>query len=125
MKHKRIVIFGAGAFSHAHLRCLKELGITECILAKNTPWTSQQQHKFASRLFLISFTFDNKPIVTDKIVHIVTPSNTHSELSIYSRLSSKIFIEKPMYFTIKIWILIMLILFDTVYRNDWLAQIQK
>ena len=127
MKHKPIVIFGAGAFSHAHLRCLKELGITECVLAKNTPWTSQQQHKLADAHPLISFTFDNKPDITDKIVHIVTPSNTHAELLYrYSRLSSKIFIEKPsVLYNKDIDFNYANFISNTVYQNDWLAQIQN
>jgi len=121
------VILGAGAFSHAHIRCLIELGITECTIAKNSTWTDEQKHKFAEDHPLMTFTFDNKPDITDKIVHIVTPSNTHAELLYrYSRLSSKIFIEKPsVLYNKDIDFNYANFISNTVYHNDWLAQIQN
>ena len=120
------IILGAGAFSHAHIRCMLELGILKCTIAKHSEWTSEQKNKFTQDHPLMTFTFDNNPDTTDKNVHIVTPSNTHARLLYDNQSSKKIFVEKPS------------VLYNnhddfdyanavnrTIYQNDWLAHIQN
>jgi hypothetical protein len=119
------VIAGAGAFSHAHIRCLLELGITECVLAKKTPWTNAQQHKFIECHPLMLITFNNDPIAEDKNVHIVTPSNTHAQMLKKYADAKTIFVEKPsvLYNTDEDFTIANLVT-RAVYQNDWLAQVQ-
>lgn len=121
------VILGAGAFSHAHIRCLLELGVTECTIAKQSEWTGEQKHKFAEDYPLMAFTFDNSPNAKDKNVHIVTPSNTHAELlNRYNTWAAKIFVEKPsvLYNKPRDFDYANLVT-NTIYQNDWLAQVQN
>jgi len=120
------IILGAGAFSHAHIRCMLELGILKCTIAKHSEWTSEQKNKFIQDYPSMAFTFDNNPDTTDKNVHIVTPSNKHAQLLYRNNQSAKkIFVEKPS------------VLYNnhddfdyanavngTIYQNDWLAQVQ-
>jgi len=120
------IILGAGAFSNAHIRCLVELGIKECVLAKHTAWTGEQKHKFAEDHPLMEFTFTNNPNAKDKNVHIVTPSNTHAELlNRYNTWANKIFVEKPsvIYNKDRDFDYANLVT-RTIYQNDWLSQIQ-
>jgi len=121
------VIVGAGAFSHAHIRCLLELGVTQCIIAKQSEWTSEQKNKFTKDHPLMAFTFDNSPNAKDKNVHIVTPSNKHAELlNRYNTWANKIFVEKPsvLYNKPRDFDYANLVT-GKIYQNDWLAQIQN
>ena len=119
------IIIGAGAFSNVHIRCLVEMGITECVLAKKSAWTNEQKQKFSDSHPLMSIEFDNEPIAQDKNVHIVTPSNTHAQMLTKYADAETIFVEKPsvLYNTHEDFTIANQIK-GSVYQNDWLAQVQ-
>ena len=119
------IILGAGAFSNAHIRCLLELGITECVLAKKSAWTNEQKQKFLDNHPFMSITFNNNPVIQDKNVHVVTPSNTHAQMLKKYSDAKTIFLEKPsvLYNTQQDFTIVNQIT-GSIYQNDWLSQVQ-
>ena len=120
------LLIGAGAFSHAHIRTLNELGITNLELLKNTAWTDEQQDLFIQKYPNNNFLFSNELDSTGKIVHVITPSNTH--LAMLNQLSSanKIFVEKPsVLYNCEQDFVTANSLQNIIYHNDWFANIQN
>lgn len=123
------LIIGAGKFSHAHIRVLQELGVKNIEITKKTHWTDNIKNQFLSRYPNVNFEFSNNIDTENKLVHIVTPSNTHIEILDLCSNAKSIFIEKPS------------VLFDTdddfvkankiykssfkIYQNDWFAMVHK
>tara|TARA_B100000941_G_scaffold290256_1_gene271749 strand:- start:215 stop:1045 length:831 start_codon:yes stop_codon:yes gene_type:complete len=120
------VIVGAGAFSHAHIRCLLELDINTCTIAKLTTWKQIQKQKFIDTHPSMNFVFNNDPDLSQQQVHIVSPSNTHADMLKKYASAKTIFVEKPS------------VLYNNdndfinanqcvgkIYQNDWLSQIQQ
>jgi hypothetical protein len=119
------IIFGAGKFSHTHLRVLNELNIKDVILAKSSAWTEEQKQNFVDMHKNISFLFDNAPDTKNSIVHIVTPSHTHLEMMHRCANANLVFVEKPsVLYNTKADFEIANTITNKVYQNDWLSQIQ-
>lgn len=130
------LIIGAGKFSHAHLRVLNELGVTQVDILKNSTWQVEQTIAFKTKhpdLHLSFFSKEDDNITSefykDKIVHIVTPSNTHLNILEEVYTAQRIFVEKPsvLYESVNDFKLAKYIFDNThnIYHNDWFAGIQQ
>jgi predicted dehydrogenase len=130
------LIIGAGKFSHAHLRVLNELGVTQVDILKNSTWQVEQTSAFKTKhpnLHLSFFSREDDNITSefykDKIVHIVTPSNTHLNILKEVYTAQRIFLEKPsVLYDSESSFKLAKYIFDnayTIYHNDWFANIQE
>ena len=127
------VVFGAGKFSHVHLKCLYENQITQVTLVKKTLWTETQKKMFMQKHYMMDLIFEKDPNITDNIIHIVTPSESHAELLYRNKKAKKIFVEKPavLFNQDNDFIFSNIVKELTVsgklkiYQNDWLAQVQN
>jgi hypothetical protein len=126
------VVFGAGKFSHVHLKVLYENNIKKVILVKKTSWTNLQKQMFMQKHPMMDIVFEDDAKTVDNIVHIVTPSESHAQLLYKNKKAKKIFVEKPAVLfnehddfvltnTVKALTTSGQLL---VYQNDWLAQVQ-
>lgn len=130
------LIVGAGKFSHAHLRVLNEFSVTDVELLKNSPWQHSQIEEFKTKHSGMHIDFFSNAIncvgadfYKDKIVHIVTPSNTHLAMLDQVRSAERIFVEKPsvLYESESDFVLAKTIFNSNavIYHNDWFAGIQE
>ena len=130
------LIIGAGKFSHAHLRVLNELGVTHAELLKNSSWKTEQVDTFKNKHPNLQLSFFSKAdnnitsnFYINKIVHIVTPSNTHLNILEEVETAQRIFVEKPsvLYESSDDFTLAKSIYNASysIYHNDWFAGIQE
>ena len=104
------LIYGAGRWSHAHLRVLSELGNCEVFLTKNI-FTEYEKYFFKSNYSIVKGFLNQSQLDGDELTktklspdftHIVTPSHTHLDVLNKILLREKkcgaqsvIMIEKP------------------------------
>ena len=104
------LIYGAGRWSHAHLRVLSELGDCNVFLTKHK-FTEREKHFFNSNYSIVKGFFNQSQLGGDELTktkfspdftHIVTPSHTHLDVlnkilirENECRTQSSIIIEKP------------------------------
>lgn len=119
------LIIGAGNFSHAHIRVLSELNINRVEIFKNTPWNEAQKQKFLDLHPSTDFEFAEHLTPIGKVIHVVTPSNTHLDLLQSLQEARTIFVEKPsvLYERSSDFEIANAIFRGkkTIYQNDWFA----
>lgn len=133
--NNRHLIIGAGNFSHAHIRTLNELSVKEFWICRKSNWSNTSINEFTSRyqenkihFVTLDETVNNNKF-DDMLAIVVTPSETH--LDILSKLLSfkRIFLEKPavLFLNQQDFILAKKIHNEkqSIYHNDWLAQINQ
>ena len=126
------VVFGAGKFSHVHLKVLYENQINKVILVKKTLWTDSQKETFVQEHPMMDLVFEQDVETNNDIVHIVTPSVSHAKLLYKNRNAKKIFVEKPavLFNEHDDFVFTNIVKEKTasgqllIYQNDWLAQVQ-
>lgn len=120
------VIVGAGNFSYVHLNILSDLNVNDITILKKTLWHNDLKNQFINKYPSLNLKFENKiSDYTDKIVHIVTPSNSHLAVLKKTENAQKVFVEKPSILFNKIDdFLDSNNIKGQIYQNDWLSQIQ-